>query len=116
MDVLHTAQQRAESLALSGLGSRQRQRTHRPSVETPVERDQLVALGCVARKLDGSFHCFRSRVAKKYSLVFRAGHRSNKPLGELRQTLVEKIRAGHVDQLSCLFLNGFDNFGWEWPR
>src|SRR5215471_13894030 len=51
-NVLYTAEQRAKSLALCRLRCRQRQRTHRASVEAAVKCNHLVALCGITSELN----------------------------------------------------------------
>src|SRR5262249_29376482 len=74
-----------------------------------VKRDHLVALSSITSEFDGTFDRFRAGVAEENFLLFRARQGLADALCQIRQTLVIKIRAGHVDQLGRLLLNRVDD-------
>ena len=109
--MIDAGEQRAESFALRGLRGGQRKSAHGAAVEAPVEGDELVALGGVARQLDGAFDGFGAGIAEVNFLGFGAGRDGGQFFREARHVLVIEIRAGHVDQFGGLLLNRGDNFG-----
>src|SRR5262249_13185589 len=109
-DVEHSSEQRAESLALNCFRRRERERTEGSSVETPVEGDELLAPGVVAREFDGCLNGLRAGVAEIDALRLFARRDSAELLRQLDQVWIIEIRSGNVNQLRGLFLDGRNNF------
>src|SRR5579862_659597 len=97
-------------LPLDSLASREGQRTHGPSVETPVKRDELISLGVIPRELHRRFNRFRARISKIESLRALARCNRRELLCKLDRAFVVEIGAGHVNQLRRLLLYGADHF------
>jgi hypothetical protein len=81
-----------------------------------MERDDFVAPGVVARQLDGRLGGFRPRVAEKNLLRFLARSHRREPFREFHEPCIIKIRAGNMNQLGRLLLDGFDHARMAMPR
>ena len=104
-DVCHFRDQRFEAAALRHFTGRQRKCSHRPSVERPIESDDVLPLRVVAGELDRPFDRFGSRVCEQHSLWRRSRRDCRQLAGEIAEWRVVEIRATHVQQLLGLFLN-----------
>ena len=113
--MLDASKQRSEILPLCIFRSGQRKRTKRSPVKAAIKRNQLVALGRVARQLDGAFDGFRAGISEEYFFGFFSGQRAHQTLRELRHVVVIKVRAGNVNQFRCLFLDGLYYFRMAVP-
>src|SRR5208283_3539885 len=110
-NVLHAAKQSAEILALRTFRGRKRKRAERAPVEAAIERNQFVASRGIARQLDRAFYRLCAAIAEEYLVVVRLRHGGDEALRELRHVPVIEIRAGNVDELRRLLLNGLHHMG-----
>ena len=77
----------------------------------PTEADDVLASGVVASELQGALDGLSAGVAVVEAV--RSGHRRDggEARGERRHLVVVEVRAGHVDQLGRLILDGLHDFG-----
>ncbi len=109
--VHHAGHQWAESFALHGLARGERKGAHGAAVESAVERDDFIAAGGVARQFDGAFHGLRAGVPERHAPSDRTWRDLRQLLGQRHHLFVIEIRARHVDQAGCLFLNRVHHAG-----
>ena len=88
------------------LGAGQRERAHGAPMEGAEEGDHLLPFGVIAGQLQRALDGLGPGVAKEKAVRAGHGRDGRKPLGQIGQMLVVKVRAGDVQQLSGLFLNG----------
>src|SRR5690348_14686520 len=110
-NVEHAGKQSAESRALDGLGGRERKRAEGAPVKSAVKRDDLLPPGVISRELDGRLDGFGPGVSEIDFLGLAARCYRFQLSGQLDHAFIVKIRAGHVNELGCLPLNGGDDFG-----
>ena len=96
-------------LALHGFARGERKRANGAAVKAAVERDEFVALRVIARELHGGFDGFGAGISEIDALRALARRNGREFFGQFHHALVIEIRAGHVDQLGGLFLDGGDD-------
>ena len=108
--MIYARNQGAESFALDNLAPGERQRAHRAAMECACEGDEFIPAGVIAGQLHGGLNRFRARVAEVDAPRDIAGRNRRELLAQLHHVFVVEIRAGHVDQLRGLLLDGLDHF------
>ncbi len=105
----HARHQRAEAAFLLRFRSRQRDRAHRAAVECAEEGDNVLALGVIARELQGALDGLSARVSVVELVGPCHGRQLGEAIGQLDHAGVIEVGARHVDQLGSLLLDGFDH-------
>jgi hypothetical protein len=107
----HAGHQRSEAPPLLRLRRGQRECAHGASVKSAEEGDNVLPSGVIARDLQRALDRLRAGVAVIEPV--RAGHGRDlrQPLGDVYQTFIVEVGAGHVDQLGCLVLDRLYHLG-----
>ena len=114
--VEHARRHRPEPAALDRLARRQRERAERAAVKRAEKRDDVGALGGVARQLDARLDRFGAGVAEKRSHAAVDRRDRRQLLGQLHLRLVIEIGARHVEEALRLLGHGADHVGMRVPR
>src|SRR6185437_3311957 len=80
------------------------------SVKGSEEGDNVLPPGVVTGDLQGALNGLGPGVAVVKTMRAGHGRDSRQPLGKRHQRLIVEVRAGHVDQLGGLVLNGLHHF------
>ena len=73
------------------------------------EPDDVFAPGVVTSQLERSLDRFRAGIREEHSIRPAIAQQLSKPLGQLGLGGIVEIRPGHVKQMICLILDGFND-------